>query len=127
MSTGSTLAESFERALALVDGRLGAPRAALILADGSQRVLAIEAAHGMPCDALRLRYGAGVVGRVATMPIVIPVVHGEPMALSELTEPSAWPEARLSLVCVPLIVERRCVGALSVYFAPMLLCRTARG
>ena len=65
VSTGSTLAESFERALALVDGRLGAPRAALILADGSQRVLAIEAAHGMPCDALRLRYGAGVVGRVA--------------------------------------------------------------
>jgi Nif-specific regulatory protein len=39
------------------------------------------------------------------------------MALAELAAPSSWQEERLSLVSVPLLVDGRCVGALSVYFA----------
>jgi Nif-specific regulatory protein len=39
------------------------------------------------------------------------------MALSELADPASWREEGLSLVSVPVAVNGRCVGALSVYFA----------
>jgi Nif-specific regulatory protein len=118
VSAGTTLAEGFERAMRVFDERTGAPRAALMLVDPGARLLAVEAAYGMQRDALRPRFGAGVSGRVADSgkPIVVPVVRCEPMALSELSDPSAWPAERLSLVSVPLVVGRRCVGALSIYF-----------
>jgi Nif-specific regulatory protein len=38
------------------------------------------------------------------------------MALSELADPAAWREDGLSLVSVPIVVDGRCTGALSVYF-----------
>jgi Nif-specific regulatory protein len=118
VTADGTLGESFERAMALLDGRLGGQRAALIVVDAAQR-LAVEVAYGMAPDALRPRYGAGVAGRVveSTQPIVVPVVRLEPMALSELAQPSDWPDERLSLISMPISVEGRCVGALSVYFA----------
>jgi Nif-specific regulatory protein len=118
VAAGGTLGEGFERVMAVLEARLGARRAALVMADGAQR-LAVEVAYGMPRDALRPRFGEGVVGRVAesTRPIVVPVVRHEPMALSELAQPSAWQDDKLSLVSVPVSVGDRCVGALSVYFA----------
>jgi Nif-specific regulatory protein len=116
---GGTFAEGFQRAMRLLDQRLGARRAALLLAEGEQRPLTVEATYGIGQDALRPRHGAGVAGRVAqsALPIVVPCVAREPMALSELAEPSAWREAAFCLVSVPVAVGRRCIGALSVYFA----------
>jgi Nif-specific regulatory protein len=85
----------------------------------------------MPRDALRPRYGAGVAGRVvdSAKPIVVPVVRCEPMALSELSDVAAWPDERLGLISVPVVVDRRCVGALSVYFPhdPSVSIRTRLG
>jgi Nif-specific regulatory protein len=116
---GGTLAEGFQRAMRLLDQRLGAKRAALLLAEGEQRPLTVDATYGIEQGGLRPRHGAGVAGRVAqsALPIVVPSVAREPMALSELAEPSAWREAGFCLVSVPVSVGRRCVGALSVYFS----------
>jgi Nif-specific regulatory protein len=119
MAAGETLAECFDRAMALLEGHLEAKRAALLVADEAQRLLTVHATYGMPRDALRPRYGAGVAGRVAEsgLPIVVPAVRREPMALSELAAPAAWQGERLSLVSVPVLVDGRRAGALSVYFA----------
>jgi Nif-specific regulatory protein len=131
VSAGATLPESFERAMTRFGGRTGALRAALIVVDAAARMLAVEVAHGMPREALRPRYGAGVAGRVvdSAKPIVVPVVRCEPMALSELSDPAAWPDERLSLISVPVLVDRRCVGALSIYFLhdPSVAIRTRLG
>jgi Nif-specific regulatory protein len=116
---GAPLADCFERAMTLLGKHLNATRAALFVGDAAQRRIAVHVAYGMERDALRPRYGAGVAGRVteSALPIVVPVVRQEPMALSELTAPSTWQGDHLSLVAVPVLVDRRCVGALSVYFA----------
>jgi Nif-specific regulatory protein len=113
------LAEGFDRAMRLLEIRLGARRAAVLLADGGPGLLGAEMVFGMPPGALRLRAGAGVAGRVAESgrPIVVPSVRQEPMALAEMADPAAWRDELLSLVSMPLWVGGRCVGALSVYFA----------
>jgi Nif-specific regulatory protein len=60
-----------------------------------------------------------VAGRVAEtgLPIVVPAIRHEPMALAELADPAAWQDEALGMVSVPVSVEGRCIGALSVYFA----------
>jgi Nif-specific regulatory protein len=118
LAAGATLAEGFERAMTMLDKRLGARRSALSVVEAEH--LVVEVAYGMPCEALRPRYGLGVAGRVAKngLPLVVPDVLREPMALADLAEPSGWRGQALSLVAVPVSVRGRCVGALSVYFEP---------
>jgi Nif-specific regulatory protein len=117
LAAGATLAEGFERAMGMLDVRLGAKRSAILVGEGRQ--LNVESTYGMPRDALRARYGAGVSGRVAEtgLPIIVPHVRREPMALAELADPSSWRDEALSLVAVPIAVGGRCVGVLAVYFA----------
>ena len=77
-----------ERAMQVLDRRLGARCVVLCLSDSEHRTLEIEAASGLPARALRARYGKGVLGRVAETgrPIVVPNVRHEPMATAELPE-----------------------------------------
>src|SRR5260370_11589429 len=63
LTSGATLAEGFQRAMQLLDERLGAKRSALFLADARHRTLMVEAAYGMTPQAFRPRYGLGVAGR----------------------------------------------------------------
>ncbi len=128
LAAAPTLAEGFQRAMRLLDQRLGARRAALFVVDAKERGLSVSAAYGMPKEATRARYGVGVAGRVAEggRPIVVPTVRHEPMALIELTEPAAWRETRFGLVAVPLMIGAECAAVLSVYFdgtAPDLATR----
>ena len=119
LAAAATPAEGFPRAMQLLDQRLGARRAAVFLAEPRQRALLVEAVYGAQADDFRPRHGGGVAGRVAETgrPIVVPAVWREPMALSELASPEDWHRLQLSLVCVPIAVDGRPVGALSVYFA----------
>jgi len=118
LTSGATLAEGFQRAMRMLDERLGARRSALFIADETQRTLTIEAAYGTSAHDFRPRYGLGVAGRVAEVgrPIVVPGVRQEPMALSELADPAGWHKEHLSLISVPVSIRGRCAGALSVYF-----------
>jgi Nif-specific regulatory protein len=102
----------------LMDRQLGAVRSALFLADPLHGSLLVEAAYGVSPNDFRTRYGGGVAGRVAEAgrAIVVPSVRREPMALSELADPASWRDQSLSLVSVPITLEGRCAGALSVYF-----------
>ena len=117
LAAGATLADGFERAMRMLDRRLGAKRSALFLVVAGQ--LTVEVAYGVPREALRPRHRLGVAGRVADsgLPIVVPSILREPMAIADLADPAAWRDEALSLIVVPVSVGGRCVGALSVYFA----------
>ncbi len=118
LNAGAPLGRCFEHAMQLLHARLRAMRSALLLSDPRRGSLEVEASYGISPGALRPRYGVGVAGRVAESgrPIVVPAVRQEPMALEEWAEPSAWPDEELSLIAVPISVDARCLGALSVYF-----------
>jgi Nif-specific regulatory protein len=118
LTAGVAIGDGIERALEVLDRRLGARRSALYTSDPEHRTIDHWAAYGIGRDQLRPRYGAGVVGRVAESgrPIVVPAVHREPMALAELAEPAEWTDGNWSLVAVPVSMAGRRVGALSVYF-----------
>jgi Nif-specific regulatory protein len=119
LAVGATLSEVFEGAMLKLEDRFGARMAALVVTDTARGSVRIEATYGVAPEAFRPRYGLGVAGRVAEtgLPIVVPTIRHEPMALAELSDPSAWQGEPLSLVCVPVSVHGRCVGALSIYFA----------
>jgi Nif-specific regulatory protein len=119
LTSGVTRAAAFQSAMRLLDLRLGAKRAALLLAEGEKQPLTVDVAYEIAEGALRPRHGAGVAGRVvrSALPIVVPAMACEPMALSEISDASAWRDAGLCLVSVPVDVAGRCVGALSVYFS----------
>src|SRR5271155_171685 len=74
LAAGATLADGFQRAMRLLDQRLGAKHAALVLAEGDQRPLGVDMAYGIVEGALRPRHGDGVAGRVVQsgLPIVVP-------------------------------------------------------
>src|SRR5690349_6070875 len=83
------------RGMRVLDRRLGAARSVLYLADSERRSLTVQATHGVAPDQFRPRFGLGVAGRVAESqkPIVVPVVRHDAMALSDLSELSAWQDA----------------------------------
>ncbi len=104
------MAEVFEGAMIRLDERFGARMAALVIADPGGGAVRIEATYGVAAEAFRPRYGLGVAGRVAEtgLPIVVPTIRHEPMALAELSDPSGWQAEPLTLVSVPVLVHGRC-------------------
>jgi Nif-specific regulatory protein len=119
LASGSTFAEGFDRAMRFLDKQLGARRSAFIAAEVDPRMLTVDLVYGMTKGALRPRYGLGVIGRVVEsgLPIVVPAMQREPMAMSDLTDASDWRSEQVSLICVPVGAGGRGAGALAVYFA----------
>ncbi len=118
LTAGGALDQALTRAMRALDRRLAARRSLLSVADPERRSLDLRAAYGLPPEQFRLRFGVGVAGRVVDSgrPIVVPNLRHEPMALTELTDPAPWEEGHWSLVCVPLSMAGRHMGALSAYF-----------
>jgi Nif-specific regulatory protein len=105
-------------ALSVLDRRLGANRSVVYLADAERRTLSVRAVHAMAEDQLRARYATGVAGRVAAtgLPVIVPNVRRDAMALSELADVSHWSDADWSLIGVPASVAGRRTGVLCAYF-----------
>jgi Nif-specific regulatory protein len=112
-------AGNFEQALGLLERYLGTSRSVLYLMDAGRRALRVEAAHGLDATMLRPQFGLGVAGRVAEtgLPIVVPSVRFEPMALQELSDPRQWADGSWSLISVPIARAGRPCAALSAYFS----------
>jgi Nif-specific regulatory protein len=72
----------------------------------------------MTLDQWIVRYGRGVIGGVAESgrARVASRVDAEPAASSELVEPFTWTAPPWSLLCLPLVLNRRIIGTLSAYF-----------
>jgi len=83
--------------------------------DGDLRV---EASDGLP-DASRVvsyRLGEGITGKVVQSgkPIVVPRVSREPAFLHRAARRPELSHQELSFVCVPIVLNRRAIGALAI-------------
>jgi Nif-specific regulatory protein len=80
--------------------------------------LRVEASDGLDAQAHAVRYriGEGVIGKVVESgkPVVIPRISKEPTFLNRASKRPELPKEELSFVSVPILVNRRAVGALGV-------------
>ena len=80
--------------------------------------LRVEASDGLdaPAHSVRYRLGEGIVGKVAESgkPIVIPRVSKEPSFLNRASRRAELSKQELTFICVPILLNRRAIGALSV-------------
>ena len=80
--------------------------------------LQVEASDGLDRPGYRVSYqlGEGITGRVVESgkPIVVPQISREPMFLNRAAKRSELPQQELTFICVPIILNRKPVGALGV-------------
>jgi len=111
------LKASLHRVLEILARHHGAVRGivSLLHADGDLRV---EASDGLPDGAARVSYriGEGITGRVvqSARPVVVPRVSREPAFLHRAARRPELAHQELSFVCVPIVLNRRAVGALAI-------------
>ena len=65
---------------------------------------------------MRYRLGEGIVGKVveSSRPIVVPRVSKEPEFLNRAAKRPELHKDELSFICVPILLNRRAVGAIGV-------------
>ncbi len=111
------LKSSLHRVLEILGKRHGAVRSIVTLL-AEEGDLYIEAADGLdePAHSVRYRVGEGITGRVveSSKPIVVPRVSREPDFLHRASRRSELSREELSFVCVPVLINRKAVGALGV-------------
>ncbi|MGE0450705.1 MAG: sigma 54-interacting transcriptional regulator [Vicinamibacterales bacterium] len=82
------------------------------------RELRVEASDGLdaPSHSVRYRIGEGIIGKVVESgrPIVVPRVSKEPTFLNRAAKRPELPKEELSFICVPILLNRRAVGAIGV-------------
>jgi len=80
--------------------------------------LHVEASDGLdaPSHSVRYRVGEGIIGKVVESgrPVVVPRVSKEPTFLNRASKRPELPKEELSFICVPILINRRAVGALGV-------------
>ncbi|MDX6559005.1 MAG: Nif-specific regulatory protein [Blastocatellia bacterium] len=126
LETGRTLAgtlgskAAFSGVLETLGHHHSMIRGVLMLVDTDTNELRIAASHGLEeSEVRRIKYriGEGITGRVVETgkPIVVPQVSQEPMFLDRLgIRKKAISRQELTFICVPILVNRKPVGALGV-------------
>jgi Nif-specific regulatory protein len=80
--------------------------------------LHVEASDGIDASAhgVRYRLGEGIVGKVveSSRPIVVPRVSREPAFLNRASKRPELQKEELSYICVPILLNRRAIGSLSL-------------
>src|SRR5882762_329500 len=119
LASGAELRASLERALEKLEQHRGIVRGAVFLLDEAAADIGVEAAVGIPAEGLRARYkvGEGVVGRVVQSgrPVVIPATAREPLVMNRAFQRRSG-ASESSLVCVPILPDRKPAGAIAVDF-----------
>src|SRR6266446_9756443 len=111
------LKSALHRVLEILARHHGAIRSIVtLLGEGGE--LSVEASDGLdrPAQAVQYRMGEGITGRVVETgkPIVVPRVSREPGFLHRASRRPELRDQELSYVCVPVVLNRRAVGALGV-------------
>jgi Nif-specific regulatory protein len=111
---------ALHQVLGILERHHGAVRGTIALAsepDGEIQVVASEGASNGKADA-KFRPGEGITGRVVQSgkPIVVPRVSREPMFLSRTSDRPELSSQEISYVSVPILLNRKAVGALGVDF-----------
>jgi len=111
------LRSALHRVLEVLAKHHGTVRSLVVLQHENNE-LHVEAADGLdaPSHAVRYRVGEGIVGKVveSSRPIVIPRVSKEPSFLNRAAKRPELNRDELSFICVPILLNRRAVGAIGV-------------
>jgi Nif-specific regulatory protein len=111
------LKAALHRVLEILARHHGATRGLVTLLHESGD-LRVEASDGIEKGKPQARYrmGEGITGRVVETgrPIVVPQISREPMFLNRAARRPELRDEELSFVCVPILVNRRAVGALAI-------------
>ena len=111
------LKASLHRVLEILGAQYGAVRGLVSLLD-EDGGLRVEAADGIGDAARPVRYqlGEGITGKVveSAKPIVVPRVSREPAFLHRAARRPELAHEELSFICVPIVLNRRGVGALAI-------------
>src|SRR5438046_1224896 len=111
------LKSALHRVLEILSKYNGAVRSIITLLhdDGELRV---EASDGLerPGVPVKYRIGEGITGRVVetARPVVVPRASSEPMLLHRASKRPELPENELTFVCVPILINRKAIGALAI-------------
>ena len=112
------LRSALHRVLEILERHHGAIRATLALLNEEEKEIVVEAAEGAVKTNARARYavGEGITGQVVQSgrPIVVPQVSREPAFLNRAATRPELPGHELTYVSVPVILNRKAVGALGV-------------
>jgi Nif-specific regulatory protein len=118
LAGSATLHEGLAETMRLLGRFPGALRGSLTLLDHETRELYIEAALNLPDTGRLARYrlGEGITGEVVATgrPIVVPDVEQEPRFLHRTVRRAAAAGHAVSFICVPILLDHRPIGALSV-------------
>jgi Nif-specific regulatory protein len=111
------LRSALHRVLEILAKHHGTVRSLITLLHDN-RELHVEASDGLdaPSHAVRYRIGEGIIGKVVetSRPIVVPRVSQEPTFLNRAAKRPELPREELSFICVPILLNRRAVGAVGV-------------
>jgi Nif-specific regulatory protein len=112
------LTGGLHRVLEILAQYHGAVRSSVVLLDEETRQLRVLASDGLDRPDHRVSYqiGEGITGRVVESgrPIIVPQISREPMFLKRAARRPELPRQELSFICVPIVLDRRPVGALGV-------------
>src|SRR5262245_21903109 len=111
------LRSALHRVLEVLAKHHGTVRSMVTLLHDNGELL-VEASDGLDQSphAIRYRLGEGIIGKVvqSSKPIVVPRVSREPTFLSRAAKRPELPKEELSFICVPILLNRRAVGALGI-------------
>jgi Nif-specific regulatory protein len=111
------LRSALHRALEILAKHHGTVRSLIVFLH-DHRELHVEAADGLdaPLHSVRYRVGEGIIGKVveSSRPIVVPRVSKEPEFLNRAAKRADVHKDELSFICVPILLNRRAVGAIGV-------------
>src|SRR6186997_40180 len=112
------LKAGLHRVLEILGRHHGAIRSTVVMLDEDTGQLQVEASDGLDRPGYRVSYqlGEGITGRVVESgkPIVVPQISREPMFLNRAAKRTELPQQELSFICVPIMLNRKAVGALGV-------------
>ena len=126
LETGQALAGTYglkgaiSRVLETLGRHHGVMRGIVMLIDSDTSELRAVASHGLDesgVHRIKYRIGEGITGRVVETgkPVVVPQVSREPMFLDRLgVRKTTLGRQELTFICVPILVNRKPVGALGV-------------
>ncbi len=119
LSSGLDLHAVFDQTMRVLAERLGMERGSMVLLDEATGKLRIEAALGLtPEEIQRGQYeiGEGITGHVVAtkQPRVVPDISRDVQFLNRTGARPVIPGIVISFICVPIQIENRAVGALSV-------------
>jgi Nif-specific regulatory protein len=119
LAAGVTQKSALHQVLGILDRHHSIVRGtvALLAANGDIEVVAAEGPPGGKTGA-KFRVGEGITGRVVQSgkPIVVPRVSREPMFLRRTSDRPELGREEISYVCVPILLNRKAVGALGADF-----------